>query len=79
MLLVDLPKARRHLSDRGYDAYWFCDALATKDIKPCIPDPKPRSAPAKHDERRSKTNNRSQTLFGYLKDWHHVATRYDRC
>lgn len=31
------------------------------------------------DQRRYKRRNRIQIVFGSLKDWRRVATRYDRC
>lgn len=63
------------LADRGYDADWFSEALKDKGIKPCILGRKARGKPIKHDKRR----NRIEIMFGRLKDWRRVATRYDRC
>lgn len=70
-----LPKAAWLLADRGYDAGWFRDALQNKDIKPCIPGRRFRTKPVKYDKRR----NRIEIMFGCLKGWRRVATRYDRC
>jgi len=53
--------------------------LKDKGIKPCIPGLKPRGKPVKHDKRRYKRRNRIEIMFGRLKDWRRVATRYDRC
>ena len=78
-LLGGLPKAEWLLADRGYDADWFRDALKDKGIKPCIPGRKSRAKPIKHDKRRYKRRNRIEIMFGRLKDWRRVATRYDRC
>lgn len=78
-LLDDLPKAQWLLGDRGYDADWFRDALQQKGIKPCIPGRKSRLDPIKYDKRRYKRRNRIEIMFGRLKDWRRVATRYDRC
>jgi transposase len=78
-LLGSLPKAEWLLADRGYDADWFRDALKDKGIKPCIPGRKSRGTPIKHDKRRYKRRNRIEIMFGRLKDWRRVATRYDRC
>jgi transposase len=33
----------------------------------------------KYDKRRYKSRNRIEIMFGRLKDWRRVATRYDRC
>jgi transposase len=38
-----------------------------------------RARPIKHDKRRYKRRNRIEIMFGRLKDWRRVATRYDRC
>ena len=45
----------------------------------CIPGRKQRKAPVKYDKRRYKRRNRIEIMFGRLKDWRRVATRYDRC
>ena len=78
-LLGSLPQAEWLLADRGYDADWFRQALKDKGIKPCIPGRKSRGKPIKHDKRRYKRRNRIEIMFGRLKDWRRVATRYDRC
>ena len=78
-LLDSLPRAQWLLGDRGYDADWFRDALQAKGITPCIPGRKSRIEPIKYDKRRYKSRNRIEIMFGRLKDWRRVATRYDRC
>jgi len=78
-LLSSLPAADRLLADRGYDADWFREALKDRRIKPCIPGRKSRGKPIRHDRRRYKRRNRIEIMFGRLKDWRRVATRYDRC
>ena len=78
-LLRSLPSAQWLLADRGYDANWFRDALKDKGITPCIPGRKSRRKPVKYDKRRYKRRNRIEIMFGRLKDWRRVATRYDRC
>ena len=67
------------LADRGYDADWFRDALQARGITPCIPGRKTRTEPIRYDKRRYKRRNRIEIMFGRLKDWRRVATRYDRC
>ncbi|WP_288759285.1 IS5 family transposase [uncultured Brevundimonas sp.] len=78
-LLDSLPRAQWLLGDRGYDADWFRDALQAKGITPCIPGRKSRIEPIRYDRRRYKRRNRIEIMFGRLKDWRRVATRYDRC
>lgn len=41
--------------------------------------PAKTAKPIKHDKRRYKRRNRIEIMFGRLKDWRRVATRYDRC
>tara|TARA_R100000750_G_scaffold62842_1_gene58474 strand:+ start:4773 stop:5162 length:390 start_codon:yes stop_codon:yes gene_type:complete len=77
-LVSGLPSADWLLGDRGYDADWFREALVEKGIKPCIPGRKSRDKPVKYDKRRYKRRNRIEIMFGRLKDWRRVATRYDR-
>ena len=74
-LLSRLPNVKWLLGDRGYDADWFREALQDKGIRACIPGRKKRKAPVKYDKR----SNRIEVMFGRLKDWRPVATRYDRC
>lgn len=78
-LLSGLPKVKWLLGDRGYDADWFREALQDKGIRACIPGRKKRKTPVKYDKRRYKRRNRIEIMFGRLKDWRRVATRYDRC
>ena len=78
-LLSSLPNVGWLLGDRGYDADWFREALKDKGIRPCIPGRKQRKVAVKYDKRRYKRRNRIEIMFGRLKDWRRVATRYDRC
>ena len=73
-LLDGLP-----LADRGYDADWLRKALQDRGITACIPGRKSRKKTVKYDKRRYKRRNRIEIMFGRLKDWRRVATRYDRC
>jgi transposase len=78
-LLGNLPKADWLLADRGYDADWIRKTLQDRGIKACIPGRKSRKKTVKYDKRRYKRRNRIEIMFGRLKDWRRVATRYDRC
>ncbi len=78
-LLGSLPAAEWMIADRGYDADWFRDALKDKGIRPCIPGRKSRGKAVRYDKRRYRRRNRIEIMFGRLKDWRRVATRYDRC
>ena len=74
-LMNGLPKAEWLLANRGYDADWFRETLVDKGTKPCIAGRKSRKNTVKYDKRR----NRIKRMFGRLKDWRRVSTRYDRC
>ena len=76
-LLSCLPNVDWLLGDRGHDADWFREALEDKGIRACIPGRKQRKKPVKYDKRRDKCRNRIEIMFGRLKDWRRVATRYD--
>ena len=78
-LLSSLPATDWLLADRGYDADWFREALLDRGTMPCIPGRKSRKKVVRYDKRRYKRRNRIERMFGRLKDWRRVATRYDRC
>ncbi len=78
-MMSSLPMAEWLIADRGYDADWFREALRDKGIRACIPGRKSRDKPVRYDKRRYKRRNRIEIIFGRLKDWRRVATRYDRC
>lgn len=67
------------LADRGYDADWFRNALRDRGIAPCIPSRKTRKLPVAYDRDIYKQRHRVENMFGRLKDWRRIATRYDRC
>ena len=79
MLLPALPPARELLADRGYDSNRFRTALAARGIEPCIPSTKSRKVPLPYDKLLYRQRHRIENMFGRLKDWRRVATRYDRC
>ena len=74
-----LPRARYMLADRGYDADWFREALRDKGIEPCIPPKKNRKIQTPYDKDLYKKRHKVENMFGRLKDWRRIATRYDRC
>jgi transposase len=60
------------------EADWFRKTHVDKGTTPYIPGRKSRKKTVKYDKRRYKRRNRIERMFGRLKDWRHVATRYDR-
>ena len=49
--------------------------MKDKGIRPCTPGRKSRGKHVKHYKRR----NRIEIVFGWLKDFRRIATRFDRC
>jgi transposase len=79
-LMIDaIPNAKTLLGDKGYDADWFREALTTRGITPCIP-PKPnRKTIIPFDKTLYRLRHKIENMFGKLKDWRRIHTRYDRC
>ena len=79
-LMIDaLPKSKVLLGDRGYDAAWFRNALTAHGITPCIPSKANRKILIPHDRTLYRQRHRIENMFGRLKDWRRIHTRYDRC
>ena len=78
-MLPALPCADVLIADKGYDSNWFRQALADLGIKSCIPGRSNRKEPVKYDKDLYKQRNLIERMFGRLKDWRRIATRYDRC
>ena len=79
LMLDVLPPAKAMLGDRGYDAGWFREALAARGIAPCIPSKTNRKVPIPHDTALYRQRHKIENMFGRLKDWRRIHTRYDRC
>ena len=91
-LMIDaLPEATAMLGDRGGacpraglwpdpgDADWFRAALIQRGITPCIPSKANRKTQIAHDRTLYRQRHRIENMFGKLKDWRRIHTRYDRC
>tara|TARA_R110002126_G_C10479097_1_gene501730 strand:+ start:3927 stop:4316 length:390 start_codon:yes stop_codon:yes gene_type:complete len=74
-----IPDAKALLGDKGYDADWFRQALAERGIEPCIPSKTNRKVPIPHDRNLYRQRHKIENMFGKLKDWRRIHTRYDRC
>ena len=74
-----MPKTKVLIGDRGYDADWLRQALAARKITACIPSKVNRKAPIPHDAALYRRRHKIEIMFGRLKDWRRIHTRYDRC
>jgi len=79
LMLKALPDAKELLGDKGYDADWFRQALSERGITPCIPSKSNRKIQIDHDQLLYRQRHRIENMFGRIKDWRRIHTRYDRC
>ena len=79
LMMEALPPAKDMLADRGYDADWFRNALTARGITPCIPSRTNRKVHIPHDKLLYRQRHKIENMFGKLKDWRRIHTRYDRC
>jgi transposase len=79
LVLDVLPDAKELLADRGYDSDKFRAALVERGITPCIPPRKNRKVQHHYCKTLYKQRHKIENMFGRLKDWRRIATRYDRC
>jgi transposase len=79
LMIHAFPKAKVLLGDRGYDADWFRNALIERGITPCIPSKSNRKVPIPHDRKLYRQRHKVENMFGKIKDWRRIHTRYDRC
>ena len=79
LLFSALPNAKELLGDKGYDSDWFRAALTERGITPCIPPRSNRKVQYHYDKILYRQRHKIENVFGRIKDWRRVATRYDRC
>ena len=79
LMIGAFPKAKALLGDKGYDADWFRAALANRNIDACIPSKANRKVHIPHDKVLYRQRHKVENMFGKLKDWRRIHTRYDRC
>ena len=66
------------IADKGYDSDEYRAALLAKAITACIPPRKRRKTPATYCKNQYKQRHKVENMFGRLKDWRRIHTRYDR-
>ena len=71
-------RIRRLAADKGYDADWLRTDLGEKGITPIIPSKRGRKRKIRHDRCRYRERWRVEATFSRLKDFHRIATRYDK-
>ncbi len=79
VLLAEMPRAKRLLGDKGYDADWLRDELKARGVRVCSPARSRRKRPTSHTRKLTKTRCRIEMAFARLKDWRGLAMRTPRC
>lgn len=73
---VAMPK--RLIADKAYDADSLRQWLNKRGATPVIPSTRTRTIPYPLDRKAYRRRNVIERLFGRLKNWRRIATRYDR-
>lgn len=77
-LLGAVAPRRRLIADKAYDVDSLRGWLKTRRIKAVIPSTATRTVPYPLDRPAYRRRNTIERLFGRLKNWRRIATRYDR-
>lgn len=77
-LLSRAGPLRRLAADRAYDANRLRQFLAEQRADAVIPSTTSRKRPIPYDRQAYRERNLIERMFGRLKDWRRIATRYDK-
>jgi transposase len=78
LLLQNLPKGTSLLTDRGYDADWIRELIEDQDCTPVIPPKSNRRDEIPFSKRKYRKRSLAERCINKLKQFRHIATRYDR-
>jgi transposase len=78
LLLNNLPANARVIADRAYDADWIRELIEDQDCSPHIPPRCHRYDGITYSKRLYRQRNLIERCFNKLKQFRHIATRYDR-
>ena len=76
--LLEEQEAKCVLADKGYDSQEIVDAVKTMGAEPVIPPRSHRKTPREFDRHIYKERNAVECMFGKLKQFRRIATRYDK-
>ena len=77
LLLNDLPPGADVIADKGYDADWIRDMIGDRNCQPHIPPKSNRLDDIPYSKRLYKKRNLIERCFNKLKQFRHIATRYE--
>lgn len=78
LMAIPVTKPKALLADKGYDGDTVRENLLMQGILPIIPPKANRREPIPCDFRRYRDRNRIERMFGHLKQFRRIATRYDK-
>jgi transposase len=78
LFLQDLPKGISLHADRRYDAGWIREMIEDQDCTPVIPPKSNRIGDIPFSKRKYKKRSLVERCINKLKQFRHIATRYDR-
>ena len=76
--LLNDQKAYAVLADKGYDANYIVDAVKEMEAEVVIPPKSNRKVAREYDTHLYKERNLIERMYGKLKHFRRVATRYDK-
>ena len=77
-ILEGIARPKRLIADKAYDADELRAWLKARRIKPVIYSTASRSKPYPLDRAAYRRRNVIERMFGRLKNWRRIATRYHR-
>lgn len=77
-LLASAGQLQRLIADKAYDTNSFRHLLAAYGIEAVIPSVRRRKPLIPHDVLVYRLRNLIERMFGRLKDFRRIATRYDK-
>lgn len=77
-MAIPVPKPKALLADKGYDGDTVRENLLLQGILPIIPPKSNRREIIPCDFRRYRDRNRIERMFGFLKQFRRIATRYEK-
>lgn len=77
-MLEALAPSRRLIADKAYDADRLRVWLQDKGIEAIIPGRASRAVAYPLNRTAYRRRNAIERMFGHLKNWKRIATRYDR-
>lgn len=69
---------RQLVADRGYDTNRVRELIAARGAVAVIPSTATRRPQIPHDKACYRSRNLIERMWGRLKDWRRLATRYDK-